>query len=182
MAKNSISIGGRGPAISALDPWASSAGRIHQLLTDDERAQLVVMSSIVRFKKREIIYREGEPAEAVFAINTGVVAAYKEAPDGREHIAAFLFADDLFGLSAEGKYTNCTKAITDVTAYRLPITTLRSRLPKDAELEFHVICKLVRSCGKRNATPFCLVRKELSLSSRCSYNLWNNSKLPKASK
>jgi CRP-like cAMP-binding protein len=29
----------------------------------------------VRFKKREIIYREGDPAEAVFAINTGAVAA-----------------------------------------------------------------------------------------------------------
>ena len=106
MVKTPTPIRGRGPAISALDPWTSSAGRMHQLLTDDQRAQLALMSSIVRFKKREIIYRERDPGEAVFAINTGVVAAYKEAPDGREHIAAFLFADDLFGLSAEGKYTN----------------------------------------------------------------------------
>ena len=159
MATNPISIGGRGPAISALDPWASSAGRIHQLLTDDERAQLVVMSSIVRFKKREIIYREGDPAEAVFNINTGVVAAYKEAPDGREHIAAFLFADDLFGLSAEGKYTNLAKAITDVTAYRLPVTTLRSRLSKDAELEFHVICKLCEELRQAQRHAFLLSEK-----------------------
>src|SRR3974390_3261437 len=83
MVKTPTPTRGRGPTISALDPWASSAGRMHQLLTNDERAQLAVMSSIVRFKKREIIYREGDPAEAVFAINTGVVAAYKEAPDGR---------------------------------------------------------------------------------------------------
>src|SRR3974390_3796157 len=109
MAAKATSIGGGGPAISALDPWASSAGRMHQRLTDDQRAQLAVISSIVRFKKREIIYREGDPAESVFAINTGVVAAYKEAPDGKEHIAAFLFADDLFGFSAEGTYTNSTR-------------------------------------------------------------------------
>ena len=151
-AKNTTLIRGRGPTISALDPWTFSAGRMRQLLTDDQRAQLTVMSSIVRFKKREIIYREGDPAEAVFAINTGVVAAYKETPDGREHIAAFLFADDLFGLSAEGKYTNSTKAITDVTAYRLPATTLRSRLSKDAELEFHVVCKPVSGTAA-SATP-----------------------------
>jgi CRP-like cAMP-binding protein len=159
-AKNPTMISGRGPAISALDPWASSTGRIHQLLTDDERTQLAVMSSIARFKKREIIYREGDPAQAVFAINTGVVAAYKEAPNRRAHIGAFLFADDLFGLSAEGKYTNSTKAITDVIAYRLPITTLRSRLSKDAELEFHVICKLCQELRQAQLHAFLLSEKK----------------------
>jgi CRP/FNR family transcriptional regulator len=130
------------------------------LLTDDERARLTLMSSIVRFKKREIIYREGDPTEAVFNINTGVVAAYKKAPDGREHITAFLFADDLFGLSAEGKYTNWTKAITDVIAYRLPINALRSRLPKDAALEFHVICKLCQELRQAQHHSFLLGEKK----------------------
>jgi len=159
MAKNPISIGSRGPTISALDPWAPSAGRIHQLLSDDERARLVVMSSIVRFNKGEIIYREGEPAEAVFNINAGVVAVYKVAPNGREHVAAFLFADDLFGLSAEGKYANWAKAITAVTAYRLPVVKLRSHLSKDAELEFHVICKLCNELRQAQRHAFLLSEK-----------------------
>ena len=160
MVKTPTPMHGRGPAIAALDPWVSSAGRMHQLLTDDQRAQLAVMSSIARFKKREIIYREGDLAESVFAINTGVVAAYKEAPDGREHIAAFLFADDLFGLSAEGKYTNSTKAITEVTAYRLPVTTLRRRLSKDAELEFHVVCKLCQELRQAQHHAFLLSERK----------------------
>jgi CRP-like cAMP-binding protein len=142
MAKARTSLRSRGPTIRALDPWAHSAGRTHQLLTDDECARLAVMSSIVRFQKREIIYLEGAPAEAVFNINTGVVGAYKVTSGGREHITAFLLADDLFGLSAEGKYANSAKAITTVTAYRLASNTLRRRLSNDAELEFHVICKL----------------------------------------
>ena len=160
MVKTPTPMHGRGPAIAALDPWVSSAGRMHQLLTDDQRAQLAVMSSIARFKKREIIYREGDLAESVFAINTGVVAAYKEAPDGREHIAAFLFADDLFGLSTEGKYTNSTKAITEVTAYRLPVTTLRRRLSKDAELEFHVVCKLCQELRQAQHHAFLLSERK----------------------
>ncbi|MGC2081184.1 MAG: Crp/Fnr family transcriptional regulator [Xanthobacteraceae bacterium] len=117
------------------------------------------MSAIVRFKKREIIYREGEPAKAVFNINTGVVGAYKVTPDGREHISAFLFADDLFGLSAEGTYTNSVKAITAVTAYRLPTDALRSRLSKDAELEFHVICKLCQELRQAQHHAFMLSEK-----------------------
>jgi CRP/FNR family transcriptional regulator len=100
------------------------------------------MASIVRFKKDEVIYRENDRADAVFNIIRGVVSAYKEAPDGREHIVAFLLADDLFGLSAEGRYANSAKALTPVTAYRLPVSVLRGRLSKDAGLEFRVICKL----------------------------------------
>jgi len=149
----------RGPAISAFDPWAPSAGRMRQLLTDDERSRLAVMSSIVRFKKREIIFLAGAPAEAVFNINTGVVGAYKVTPDGREHITAFLFAEDLFGLSAEGRYTKSAKAITDVTAYRLPVTMLRSHLSKDPQFDFHVICKLCEELRQAQRHAFLLSEK-----------------------
>jgi CRP-like cAMP-binding protein len=145
-----------GPAISAFDPWAPSTGRMRQLLSDDERARLAVMSSIARFKKGETIYLEGDAAEAVFNINMGVVEAYKTAPDGREHITAFLFADDLFGLSSEGKYTSSAKAITDVTAYRLPVILLRSRLSKDAEFDFHIICKLCEELRQAQRHAFLL--------------------------
>ena len=159
MAKTPTSIGSHGPKIRALDPWAPSAGRMRQLLTDEERARLAVMSSVVRFRKGEIIYREGAPAAAVFNINTGVVTAYKVARDGREHIVAFLLADDLFGLSEEGRYVNSTKAITAVSAYRLLVTALRSRLSKDAELEFHVICKLCQELRQAQRHAFLLSEK-----------------------
>lgn len=150
---------GEGPAIRALDPWTPSAGRMSQLLTDDERARVAVMSSIARFKKGEIIYREGDPAHAVFNLNSGVVTAYRKAPDGSEHVAAFLLPDDLFGLSAEGQCTNSTRALTAVTAYRLPVTALRSRLTKDSELEFHVICKLCQELRQAQRHAFLLSQR-----------------------
>ena len=149
-----------GPAIRALDPWAPSGGHAHQLLTDDERARLAVMASIVRFRKGEVIYREGDHADAIFNIIRGVVTSWRQAPDGKEHIVAFLLPDDLFGLSAEGRYTNSTKAITAVTAYRLPVTALRSRLSKDAQLEFHVICKLCQELRQAQRHAFMLSQKK----------------------
>jgi CRP-like cAMP-binding protein len=37
---------------------------VHQLLSDEERARLAVIASIMRFKKGAEIYREGEPADS----------------------------------------------------------------------------------------------------------------------
>jgi len=159
MAKTTVPTGGHGPGIRAIEPWAPSAGRMHQLLTDDERARLAVIASIVRFKKGTVVFREGDRADATFNIISGVVMAYRKAADGREHIVAFLLPDDLFGLSAEGRYTNSIRAITAVTAYRLPTTALRSRLSQDAELEFHVICKLCQELRQAQRHAFLLSRR-----------------------
>ena len=56
----------------------------------------------------------------MFVIISGVIKAFKTAANRKKFIAAFLFADDVLGLSKEGKYTNSAEAITAVAAYRLP--------------------------------------------------------------
>jgi len=66
---------------------------------------------------------------------------------------------DLFVLSEEGRYTNSTKAITPVTAYRLPVSALRNRLSKDAGLDFHVICKLCHELRQAQRHALLLVRR-----------------------
>jgi CRP/FNR family transcriptional regulator len=156
----------QGPAIRAPDPWALrrlAGGRMHQLLSDEERSRLAVIASIVRFKKGAEIYREGHRAEAVFNIISGVAKAYRCGPDGKEHIAAFLFPEDLFGLAQEGRYANSLKALTPVTAYRIPVAALRSRLTADAALEFHVIAKLCHELRQTQRHAFMLAsRRALS--------------------
>ncbi len=150
---------GRGPAIGAVTPWKSSGGKRAQLLSDEERAQLAVIASVVRFKKGTLIYREGHQAEAVFVIISGVMKAFKTAANGKEFIAAFLFADDVFGLSEEGKYTNSARAVTAVAAYRLPVAAFRSTLVRDAKLEFHFICKLCHELREAQRHAFLLGRR-----------------------
>jgi CRP/FNR family transcriptional regulator len=82
---------------------------MHQLLSNDERDRLAEVATVVQFKKGDEIYREGDPAEAVFNIISGVVKAYQQCPNGTEQISAFLFAEDLFGLAQEGRYTTSIK-------------------------------------------------------------------------
>src|SRR5579862_2328991 len=96
----------RGPSIKATPLWGSAKKELAQLLTDEERAQLSVIASIARIKKGARIYIEGSDSIAVFNIITGVVKTYNVLEDQSEHINAFLFADDLFGLTEAGKYVN----------------------------------------------------------------------------
>jgi len=145
-----------GPTISAGPLWGPSKGKWAQLLSDDERARLAVIASVVRFKKGVQIYWGDHDADAVFIVISGVVKAFGTASDGTERIVAFLFADDLFGLSEAGKYSNSAKAVTSVTAYRLPVRALESKLPTDAAIEFQVICKLCNELREAQRHAFLL--------------------------
>jgi len=151
-----------GPAICAIDPWRPgnpSPRRLHQLLSADERAQLATIATIVRFKKGEMIYRGGEPAETIFNIISGIVATCKFDSEEGEQIVAFLHPEDLFGLSEEGVYENSAKALTPVTAYALPLPALRRQLSQDAALEFHVIAKLCHALRETQRHALLLAEK-----------------------
>jgi CRP/FNR family transcriptional regulator len=155
--------GRKGPAIRAVYPWSASGrlnGGARQLLSDDERARLAVIASVVRFAKGESIYSAGEPVDAIYNIISGVVKAFSSDGGGSEHIHAFLFADDLLGLSDDGHYVNSAEAVTPVTAYRLPTVKLQSHLRRDAGLEFHVICKLCQELRQAQRHAFLISRRD----------------------
>jgi CRP/FNR family transcriptional regulator len=133
-----------GPAIHAIHPWVpgNHEGSVrHQLLSDDERAQLAKIATIVRFNKGKLIYREGDIADAAFNIISGVVTAFRIVNEAK-HVLSFLHRGDLFGLSEKGRYSNSTEAATEVVAYKLPLPAVRRILDKNADLDVNVIIKL----------------------------------------
>ncbi|MEJ2378261.1 MAG: Crp/Fnr family transcriptional regulator [Pseudolabrys sp.] len=161
MATKSLNLAG-GPLIRAFDPWLSgypSPGKPHQLLNDEERAWLATIASVVRFKKGETIYSFGEPATFLFNIISGVVKIYLVARKGEESIVCFHYPEDLFGLAEKGKYINSAKALTPLTAYALPTAALRTRMVKDAALEFHFVAKLCHDLREAQRHAFLLARR-----------------------
>ena len=113
------------------------------MLGEYERARLATIATVVQFIKGETIYSADELAKAIFTIEAGLVKTYRRRADGSDHITAFLFPGDIVGLSEEGRYTDSAMALANTTSFRLPVVALRSRLSKDAALEFEVITKLV---------------------------------------
>ena len=151
-----------GPAIRAIDPWVShnrARARSQQLLSEQQRARLAAIASVVRFKKGEKIYSQGEPAKVVFNLIGGIIKTYKTARDGSEHIAAFRYPEDLCGLSEEGWHTNSAKAVTQVTAYSLPIPALRRELAKAADLNAHFVSKLVHDLHEMQCHALLLAQR-----------------------
>jgi CRP/FNR family transcriptional regulator, anaerobic regulatory protein len=147
---------GGGPSLAAAALWDSSGGRRVHLLTDEERARLAAISTVVRFRRGEKLYAEGDRADFVFNIISGVVKSYKVLPDTGEYIVGFLFPDDVIGLAEEGHYVNSAEAVTPVTGYRMPASVLQTRLPRDPSLEFHIICKLCHELREAQRHAFLL--------------------------
>ena len=147
-----------GPRLRAVDPWLrrNSPSTPHQLLSDDERARLATMATIVRFKKGEQVYSDGEPAKEIFNIISGLIKIYKPRPDGGEYVSAFLYPEDLFGLSEEGRYVNSAKAITPAIFYSLPLDAIRRRCPRAPTWSSTLSRSFVTSFVRHNVTLFCL--------------------------
>lgn len=155
---------GTGPSILAVDPWVPGNPRARrQLLSDEERALLARISSIVRFNRGEVIYREGDAAETAFNIISGIVSTYRPREHG-EHITAFVHQGDLFGLSEEGRYTNGARAVTAVVAYKIPISALRRIMHGNADLDVDLIVKLCE--GLRSAQHHALLLAERRAATR----------------
>jgi CRP-like cAMP-binding protein len=139
-----------------------TGGGVTRMLTDKQRHELSTLATRVAVTPRGIVYREGSPATAVYICSEGAFKSFRDLPSGRRRVAAFLFADDLFGLAQNGKYVNTVQAITRAACYRIPMEALAAVLRRDAELEFHFLCKVTHELreahrrsiiiGRRSAT------------------------------
>jgi CRP-like cAMP-binding protein len=147
-----------GPNIIAPPLWSAGANS-GRPLTADEQALLAVISTVVRFRKGERIYAEGDRAAAVFNIISGVVKSYRMLPDGGQHIIGFLFADDLVGLAENGTYVNSAAAVTATSLYRVPTVPLEARLRKHPDLDLQVISKLCHELREAQRHAFLLSKQ-----------------------
>jgi CRP/FNR family transcriptional regulator, nitrogen fixation regulation protein len=60
------------------------------------------------------IYAEGDPADHLYKIASGMVRTCKFLVDGRRQIGGFYLPGDIFGLEPESEYTFSAEAVTEV--------------------------------------------------------------------
>lgn len=79
--------------------------------------ELVALGGQRHWRKRDILFRAGDPITNFFKITKGVVAVSQSLDDGRRQILALRVAGDCVGyLHTDGHYTFEGHALTDVTA------------------------------------------------------------------
>jgi len=146
------------PAIRALT--LSGLESTAPPLTQRQRQKLASLSTVLRLKPRAIVYRAGDPADAVFINGAGVVTSFKEMRSGKRRVAGFRFAADVFGLAEGGVYVNTARAITAVTVYRVPLDALATMLRQDAELQFQFLCKVVHEVREQQRKSIIVARRD----------------------
>jgi CRP/FNR family transcriptional regulator len=98
-----------------IDPSKLSIGRGLERQTT---TSLMAITSQQKKASGEILFAEGDEADCVYEIMTGMVRLYKLLPDGRRQITGFLRAGSLLGLAPEGVCVYTAEAITNVTLCR----------------------------------------------------------------
>ncbi len=73
--------------------------------------------TILKFRKGEIVYAQGDPATDWFEVMSGTVRTCFLYSDGHRQLTGFFYPGDVFGIDS-GHYTSSAEAVTAVTLRR----------------------------------------------------------------
>ncbi len=85
------------------------------------------------------VMHEGDAAEAVFTVVSGMLKLYKTLPDGRQQITGFATAGDVIGLAAGQSYAYSAETVTASTVCRLPRTALVRLLERNPAVQARLL-------------------------------------------
>jgi CRP/FNR family transcriptional regulator, anaerobic regulatory protein len=82
--------------------------------------RIAAVSLQQKLAERQTVFCEGDPAESVYEIVSGMLKLYKLLPDGRRQVTGFLLRGHLLGLASNERYLYTAEAVTPVTLCRYP--------------------------------------------------------------
>ncbi|MGE5539515.1 MAG: helix-turn-helix domain-containing protein [Gemmatimonas sp.] len=100
----------------AFPPMAMCQGMERQAAT-----RIAAVSIRQTIAPGQELFAEGDAAENVYEVVSGMVKLYKLLPDGRRQIMGFISPGHLIGLVHRGAYVYTAEAITEVTLCRYPL-------------------------------------------------------------
>lgn len=147
-------------------------------LSNETHQALAVSAVYRRFNSGQVIYVEGESAEAIYVLESGWVKAIRMTRDGREQAMMFLRPVDVFGdiaVLTGTTYPGTVIALEAVEVWIIPAKTILDQIRRSPDLSMAVI----RHLGERVLHYVNLV-EDLSLRSveaRLARTLLQNSEL-----
>ncbi len=106
-------------------------------VTGPSLSRLVRMGRIVRYRKGQMIFYEGEPCPGMFIIGQGSVRIFKVGPSGREIVLHFAGPGQTFAevaAMADFALPACAEAMAPTTCALLPAEAFRRALRDDHQL------------------------------------------------
>ena len=105
--------------------------------------------TVSKYRKNQVVYRQGEPADAVFYIQTGKAKKTVISAQGKEAVVAVLGAGDFFGercLAGQTLRLGSVSALTECAITRIPKAEIIRVIRKEpAFAEFFISHLLARN-------------------------------------
>ncbi len=168
---NDTTSSGLRPSIFAVPFERGEDGRAMELLSVSEQDALMAVSPLVSVQRNGALYSEGEDANFIYNLVEGVAETYRLHADGEKRITAFLFPRDLLGLSANGAYVASARAITTLSAFRIPVGQLRTILKGNPALDISLVCKLCHELRSAQYHSMTVSKRDASVR-LASFLLW----------
>jgi CRP/FNR family transcriptional regulator len=115
-----------------------------------DEAQLEKIRTIARVvgaKRREVLFREGDPTAGIFVLLSGRLKLYKLSPDGKEHILHIVHPGQTFAEAAVfmgGGYPAYAEALVSSRALLLPKSDFLELLRQEPSISLAIIVSLSR--------------------------------------
>ncbi len=116
-------------------------------LTDETRQAIAACAVCRRFHGGQVIYLEGEPAEAIYLLESGWVKAMRMTREGRAQALMFLRPVEFFGdiaVLTGTTYPGTVIALEAVTLWKLPAQAILDLIPRYPDLAMAAIRHLAR--------------------------------------
>lgn len=137
---------------------------LFQQLTEEEKEKIKENFTSSKYKKNEIIYKEGDKPSGLICLIKGKVKLFKEGVGGREQIVRMAKPVSIIGyraLFAEENYIASAQAIEDCVISVIDKTALFDILRKNQELTLSILKSLATELGFSNNRTVTLTQKHI---------------------
>ncbi len=138
--------------------------QVFQALTDEQKQILMDNSAISRYKKNEIIYKEGDKPTGLIFLAKGKVKIYKEGVGGREQIVRMARPSGFIGfraLFAKQNYLGTAESIEECEICTIEKNALFDVIMQNGKFALNIIEFLASELGFSNTRTVTLTQKHI---------------------
>ncbi len=107
---------------------------------------------VVRYKKKETLFHEGDGAQFLFFLNQGKVKTFQVHEDGKEYVTGLFKEGDFFGyipLLKETDYADSAAALEDSEICKIPKDDFLALIHKNREVAYQFIKRLASHVAEK---------------------------------
>ncbi len=137
---------------------------IYKVLTDEEKEYLESNHTMVKYKKNQIIYKEGEEPTGLLCLGSGKVKIFKEGVGGRDQIVRLASAPGFIGyraLFADEKHIASAVVIDPCTIFHIKKDIIYKLLASNNKLCINIIKSFATELGFSRYRTVTLTQKHI---------------------